>query len=115
MRSKAANSRQKHADFLPRSRVPSHFENLMISEVMLTYPLLHEWFDIGRRDQPHLVTERGNFARPMMRAAAGFDPNQACWLLFEKPQHFGPAQLAVHDRGTLSVGGMNLKELLGQI
>lgn len=50
-----------------------------------------------------------------MRAAAGFDTNQACWLFLEKPQHFALAQLAVQDRGTLGIGAMDLKNLFGQI
>ncbi|WP_420839550.1 hypothetical protein, partial [Bradyrhizobium oropedii] len=45
---------------------------------------LHKGFDISRRNQPHLMTESCNLARPIMGAAAGFHPHQAWWQLLEE-------------------------------
>lgn len=39
--------------------LPSHFEHLTITQMMLTYPLLYERFDMRRRDQADRVTQLG--------------------------------------------------------
>jgi hypothetical protein len=41
---------------------------------------------IGRRHQPHGVTERLELARPMVRRSAGFDAHQARRQLLEERQ-----------------------------
>ena len=50
-------------------------------------PALHIRLYIAGRHHPHLVTERGQFSRPVMRGRTGFDADQAGWQRGEEAQH----------------------------
>lgn len=76
---------------------------------------LDERLDLGRRVQPHLVTECRDLARLVTRAAAGLKGDQTHRLLLEKPQHLGAVELSIDDWRTLGVSAVDLKNLLGQI
>src|SRR6478735_5397298 len=66
--------------------------SLCVSRVILL-PLdvgLH----IGRRYQPHLVTQRMELARPMVRRSASLYADQAWWQLLKERHDVAPLQLA---------------------
>jgi hypothetical protein len=50
-------------------------------------------FDVLGRDKTHLVTERGQFASPMVPAAAGFHGDPGRWQLFEEGQQLRTAEI----------------------
>src|SRR5215208_6185127 len=54
---------------------------------------LHIRLYIAGRHHPHLVTERGQFSRPVMRGRAGLNADQAGRQRGEEAQHLAPAQL----------------------
>src|SRR5271169_3439876 len=70
---------------------------------------------IGRRHQPHAVSERFELARPMMRRRTGFDTNQARRKLLEQRQNVAPLQLPTDDHFAFRVDAVNLKNRLGDV
>jgi hypothetical protein len=59
---------------------------------------LDERLDVGRRDQPHFVTEFADHPCPVMRARAGFHRHTAARQAREEGEHlFTPQPLAQHD------------------
>src|SRR4051794_38385847 len=51
---------------------------------------LHVGLDVGRRHQPHLVTETGQLSRPMMARAAGLHADETRRELAEERDHLSP-------------------------
>ena len=69
---------------------------------------------IGRRHQAHLMAQRPDLPRPMVRGSAGFHPDQARLESGEEAQHLASSQLlAGHGPG--GVKAMELKDRLGEI
>ena len=66
-------------------------DRLSIDRVVLVP--LHERLDVGRRDQPHLMAQCHQFARPVVRAPAGLQRHRAARLGGEEVQQLRPAQL----------------------
>jgi hypothetical protein len=70
---------------------------------------------IGRRDQPHGVTQCLELARPVVRRAAGFDTDQTWRQLLEERQHIPTLQLPANDHLATSVNAVNLENRLGDV
>jgi hypothetical protein len=70
---------------------------------------------INWRNQAHVVTERRDLARPIMRTAARLQSDQTRRKLLEKAQDLRSTQFPIEDRRALGVGAVNLKNVLGQI
>src|ERR1035437_7197437 len=70
---------------------------------------------IGRRHQPHGVTQCLEFARPMVRRGAGLYANQARRQLLEERQDIATLQLAADDHLAGGINAVNLKDRLGDI
>jgi len=70
--------------------VPPHYGHLMISPVMLRSALLHERLDVGRRDEPHLMSQLANLAAPEVGTSASFNRDNASLQLPEESQHLIP-------------------------
>jgi methionine aminopeptidase len=70
---------------------------------------------IGRRHQPHGVTQCLQFARPMVRRGAGFHTDQTWRQLLEERQHIATLQLAANDSLAASVNAVNLENRLGDV
>ena len=70
---------------------------------------------ILRRDQPDLMTQRAQLARPIMRRRTGFHAHQHRRQLAEKRDHVAPAQTAADQYRAGIVNAVNLKNLLGEI
>jgi len=75
----------------------------------------HVWFDIGWRDQPHLMPEGRDLARPIVCATARLEPDQTPRRLPEKAQYVSAPQRSAYYRRSLEIGGMDLENLLGEI
>ena len=71
--------------------------------------------DVGRRHQPHVVAERQQFARPVVRGGAGLDADQAARQLGEKPQQPRAPQPLADDNLSLGVNAVHLKNRLGNV
>src|SRR5258706_13812364 len=70
---------------------------------------------IGRRDQPHGVTQCLQLARPVVRRGAGFDTDQTGRQLLEERQDVAALQLAANDHLAASVDAVNLENRLGDV
>ena len=81
----------------------------------IRFAALHERFDISWWDEPHLMTESCDLARPIVGGTACFHPYQAGWQLLKETQNFATPQLSVEHRRALSIRAMNLENVLGQI
>ena len=68
-----------------------------------------------RRHQARVMTEFAQFSRPVVRAGAGFDADQARRQLGEKCQHL-PARQALPEYDlALSIDAMNLEHGFGDV
>ena len=70
---------------------------------------------VGRRHQPHLVTQLGDLARPVVARAARLDPDQAGIKLLEEPSHLRTAQRLADNDFAGAVDGVDLEDVLGQV
>ncbi len=58
---------------------------------------LHEWLDVGWRDQPRHVAQLADLTRPVMRPGAGLHRHRTWWLGGEEREQLRPHQpLAKH-------------------
>ena len=64
---------------------------------------------VGRRHHPNSVSKRADCLRPVMRTAAGFQPNKAWGKLAKEIHHLRSAQGATRDNAPIPVNGMDLK------
>jgi hypothetical protein len=76
---------------------------------------LHVRLHIGRRDQPHLMPERRDLARPVVGGGAGLHAHKAGFKLREKIQHSAPPQFLLQNHRSLGVDAVKLKDGFGQI
>ena len=70
---------------------------------------------VARRHQTHIVPERLELARPMVRCGAGFHADQAGRHLLEKADQLPAAELPRDHRLSRSVDAMHLEHVLGDI
>ena len=61
------------------------------------------------------MTERLQFARPMVRRGASLYANQTCRQLLKEPNYLATLQLAANDHLAGGINAMNLKNRLGDI
>jgi len=97
----------------PRRLLRCFTDCLRIRRVTLL--VLDERFDIGGRDQPHLVPEPARLAAPEVPATASLHGDNAGWLLAEERQDLTPSQLFAKDLVTQGISPMGLKHILRQI
>jgi len=76
---------------------------------------LHEWLDVGRRDEPNLMPHRLQLTRPVMRTAARFHRDQARRLLREEVEQLRPAELPAEHYAAALVSAVRMKNGLGDI
>lgn len=76
---------------------------------------LHEGFNINRGDQPDLMTERGQFPRPMVGAAAGLHHDDGRGLRGHEGEELRPRQLPTELDLAIQCRRMDLKTVLCQI
>jgi hypothetical protein len=67
---------------------------------------------VGRRHQPHAMTERLELARPVVRRCAGINPNDVRRQLLEERQDVPAFELAADDHITVRVDAVDLKDRL---
>jgi hypothetical protein len=72
-------------------------------------------FRVGRRDQPYVVAQSGQLARPVMRRGTGFHADQAARQLGEERQNLGAAQRPADRHRPRPINPMHLEQRLGQI
>jgi hypothetical protein len=70
---------------------------------------------VGRRHDPHLVSKFSQLARPVMRASAGFQTDEARLQTLEKVEDLVPPKLALQGRRAVRINAMHLKHRLGKI
>src|SRR5207245_3772374 len=70
---------------------------------------LHIRLHVGRRHQAHSMTERLEFARPMMRGCAGLDTDKTWRQLLEESSDVTALQFAPDDHFPFGVDAVNLK------
>ena len=63
----------------------------------------------------HVMAERLELARPMMRGGAGLDPNQAWRQLLEERQDMAALQLTADEHIAFRVDAVRLKYRLGNV
>ncbi len=73
---------------------------------------LHIRLHVGRWHQAHGMTERLEFARPMMRGCAGLDADETRRQLLEESNDVTALQLAPDDHIAFRVNAMDLKNRL---
>jgi hypothetical protein len=73
------------------------------------------WLHVGRRDQSHVVAERGEFAGLEVRPTTGFKTHTAARKSIEEPDNFGSAKLPFYRHRAIYSDTVNLKDLLGYI
>jgi hypothetical protein len=66
-----------------------------------------------RRHQPHLMAQRAQLARPVVRRRTFFQPDHTAWNAAEKRQHLPAPQPFAQNRRTLCINAVNLKNMLG--
>ena len=76
---------------------------------------LHERLDVGRRDQPHLMAQRHQFAGPVMRTAAGLQSHQAGRLGCKEAEKLCPAQPLAEDALPTRIRTMRMKHVLRDV
>ena len=86
---------------------------LCVSRVILLP--LHVGLHVGRRHQPHRVTQCLELARPVVRRGTGLYANQARWQLLEERQDVAPLQLAANDNLASGINAVNLEDRLGDV
>jgi hypothetical protein len=70
---------------------------------------------IGRRHQPHGMTQCLELARPMVRRTAGFDTDKTWRQLLEERQDIATFQLPANNHLSAGVNAVNLENRLGDI
>src|SRR5205807_3790500 len=70
---------------------------------------LHIRLHVGRRHQAHSMTERLEFARPMMRGCAGLDTDKTWRQLLEESSDVTALQFAPDDHFPFGVDAVNFK------
>ena len=70
---------------------------------------------IGRRYQPHLVTQRLQLPRPVVGRSAGLNADQARLQLLKERQDRASFQLAADDCLAGAINPMNLEYRLGDV
>jgi hypothetical protein len=96
------------------AQLPACFaDRLGIGRVVLVS--LHEGLHIDRRNQPHLMAQRADLPRPMVRTGAGFHRDDALGSGSEKRQHLRPGYLLLERRRSVPSRAMRLKDVLRQI
>src|SRR6266700_1859326 len=70
---------------------------------------LHIRLHVGRRHQAHSMTQRLEFARPMMRGCAGLDTDKTWRQLLEESSDVTALQFAPDDHFPFGVDAVNLK------
>src|SRR5580704_10850971 len=88
-------------------------DRLSVNRIVLM--ALHIGLHVGRRHQANSVTERLEFARPMVRRGAGLDTNQARRQLLEEGQHIPPLKLTTEDDIALRIDAVNLENRLRDV
>ena len=76
---------------------------------------LHERLHIGRGDQPNIMANPHQFARPVVCAAASLQRHQASGLILKEPQHLPARYPAAEQLLTSRVCAMRLKHILCDI
>jgi hypothetical protein len=98
----------------PHAQSPDRLANrLSVRSVGLAAPNIG--FDIGGRDQSHLVPEGCDQTSPVMRGGASLDPNQAGRKTSKKVGDLASLQLAAHDNLACDVNSVDLEHALGEI
>src|SRR5215475_1736982 len=88
-------------------------DRLCVSSIVLLP--LHVGLHIGRWHQPDLVTERLQFARPVVGRGTSFNPDQARRQLLEERQHITAFQLTAEDYIAFPIDTVDLKDRLCDI
>ena len=70
---------------------------------------------IARRHQPHIVPERSELPRPVVRCGTGFHADQAARKSIEQRQHLRAPQLLGDGHFPDCVDAMHLEHVLGEI
>lgn len=84
-----------------------------VRRIVLVPP--HIGFGVSRRDQPHLMPQLVQLARPVVGRRARLDPDHAAWPPGKPCQHLrAPQRAANHHRAT-AINAMHLKHVLGDI
>jgi hypothetical protein len=76
---------------------------------------LHVRLDELRRHEPHFVAQLDELARPVVRAAAGFHPDQAGWQVAKELQHLAAFELLTQHCSPALAHPVDLKHALCQI
>ena len=76
---------------------------------------LHVSLGVGWRDEPHVVSELCDRARPVMGRAAGLHRHEAGAQLGEEAQNLAPLELLAQNATPRLIGAVNLKNQLGQV
>ena len=71
--------------------------------------------DVSRRHQNHLVSQRPELTRPMVRRSASFHPDPGRTDPSKETQELRPAQFPPHRRRSFTFDRMDLKEPLAQV
>jgi hypothetical protein len=66
-----------------------------------------------RWHQPDLVAKRAQLASPVVGRRTCFQPDHASWNAAEEGQHLPAPQSLAHNRCTLCINAVNLKNVLG--
>jgi hypothetical protein len=90
------------------AQLPACFaDRLGIDHVVLVS--FHEGLHIDRRNQPHLMAQRADLPRPMVRTGAGFHRDNALGSGSEKREHLRPGYLLPERRRSVPSRAMRLK------
>jgi hypothetical protein len=73
------------------------------------------WLHVGRRHQPHGVSERLELTRPMVRLGTGFDADQGRWQLLKNRQDVAALQLTSDNYIALRINAVDLEHRLGDV
>jgi hypothetical protein len=71
--------------------------------------------DVLRRHQPCVVAEDPEFARPVVRAAAGLEADPAARQVGEQGQHFGARQPLAQPHPALRIDAVHLEHVLRNV
>src|SRR5262249_39623113 len=91
----------------------SFADRLRISRIVL--PALHIGPHILGWQQPHLVPASDEFARPIMRGAAGFNPDETWLQLLEERQDTPACETPANNNLSNGINSVNLKDTLCDI
>ncbi|CAG1013347.1 hypothetical protein RHIZO_04481 [Rhizobiaceae bacterium] len=109
----ARDSKAKRGEF--RFMLPPGFSWSGFRIRRIGLATLYVGLHVGRRDQPHLMAESGDLARPVMRSATCLHADQAWCELAKEAQHLAAPQLAAHDDMTFACDTVDLEERLRQV